>query len=376
MKKVYIFIIIASFSVNTKAQVPITLLSNLQYPTGLWIKGDNVFFTETRGRNTIFGGNISLDRYRISSGQKTIIVNQPENSDAVVVASDGMIYLTSYQNFIPGEYGKVSVVDTTTLIETHLLDIAIASRDMFIDGNDNISIIGMSDLANANSIYYLASGNYTNPTVLQTGLGRTWCISKKNDTTYFSDLYSTFYFGSNGIINTFMNKFIISISFSPNYLFYADYIAGTIGKINMQTMVDQTILTGLHEVLNVRYDAGSNDLYFVEGGTVTAQFTDGTLKVLHNADNILTTVNFLEDADDQIQIYPNPFHNKAVLKFSVAGIVISELKIYDLMGNEVAKYEIKNPHTEISSGNLSSGVYFYQLQGKNEIIGSGKIIIQ
>ena len=227
MKNIYIFFLLL-FSLGAKAQIPVTLLTNLEYPKSLWVKGNNIYLTETSGRNTSYGGKICLDQYRISSGQKTLIVNNPENSDAVVVASDGKVYLSSYQSSIPGQYGKVSVVDTVTYTETHLMDIAIASDDMFIEANDNISIVGMSDLSNANSIYYLTAGNYTSPSILQTGLGRVWCISKRDSNTFFSDLTTTYYFGPNGVIHYFMSKSVIAITFSANYLFYVDYFGGTL----------------------------------------------------------------------------------------------------------------------------------------------------
>ena len=50
--------------------------------------------------------------------------------------------------------------------------------------------------------------------------------------------------------------------------------------------------------------------------------------------------------------------------------------IYDLSNREVSKYKIINRKTEISRENLSSGIYFYKVQNENEIIGSGKIIVQ
>lgn len=154
--------------------------------------------------------------------QKTLLVNNPECSDAVVVASDNKIYLTSYQDRIPGEIGTVSVVDPETNIETHLLDIEIASNDMFIDSNDDILIIGSSDMPDAKSIYLLPSQNYMTPIVLKQGLGRTWCISKNGVYTYFSDHYAIKRFSNtDGTIEVFVEKSVMSMSFSSEYLYYA-----------------------------------------------------------------------------------------------------------------------------------------------------------
>ncbi|MFW9993625.1 MAG: hypothetical protein ACFFD4_16385 [Candidatus Odinarchaeota archaeon] len=80
-----------------------TLLTDLEYPKGLWIKGDKVYFTETAGRNTVYGGTVALNVFDLSTGQENLLVDNPVASDAVVVASDGMIYLTSYVRVIPGK---------------------------------------------------------------------------------------------------------------------------------------------------------------------------------------------------------------------------------------------------------------------------------
>jgi hypothetical protein len=146
------------------------------------------------------------------TGQKTVLVNDPKASDAVVVASDYKIYLTSYSGCIPGKKGTISIVDAKTNIETHLLDIEIASEDMFIDENDNILIIGSSDQPDAKSIYLLSAGNYLTPVVLKTGLGRTWCISKCGPYIYFSDHKAIKRFSDpSGTIETFVEKSNVNV---------------------------------------------------------------------------------------------------------------------------------------------------------------------
>jgi hypothetical protein len=280
-----------------KANGPITLLTNLEYPKGLWIKNNRVYITETNGRNTGFGGKICLDLYNAATGQKTVLVDHPECSDAVVVAEDNYIYLTSYNASIPGDSGLVNVVDPATNIETHLLNIEIASEDMFIDANDNILIIGSSYTVGAKSIYLLPSGNYTNPTILKTGLGKTWCISKSGEYTYFSDQTAIRRFNDTvGSIETFLSKSVMSISLSSEYLYYADYFGNTVGRIDLQTKSDETLVSGLNGPINVRYDDVQDRLYFLEVGTVAGEYKDGTLKVIehiqgtrtHQGDIVLT----------------------------------------------------------------------------------------
>jgi hypothetical protein len=75
------------------------------------------------------------------------------------------------------------------------------------------------------------------------------------------------------------------------------------------------------------------------------------------------------------QNYPNPFNPTTLIKYSIPSVIASEtkqsqfvsLKVYDIIGNEVANlvneeqfagsYEV-----EFSSKELTSGIYFYKLQ--------------
>lgn len=266
---------------TSQVEIPFsTLLTNLEYPKGLWVKGNKIYLTETNGRNTIYGGKICLSQYDTITNQTTLLVNNPLASDAVVVSSDGMIYLTSYQNSIPGQNGIVTYVDPNTKIEQVLLNIEIASKDMFIDTDDNILIIGSSYSPDAKSIYLLPVGDYTHPSVLQTGLGGIWCISKNGGDIYFSDHDTIKFFSSpGGTIHTFLGKSVMSMSFSTQYLYYADYFGGTVGRIKIQTKVVETLISNLTRPIQIRYEKVSKKLYFLEAGTSEAEFKDGTLNV-------------------------------------------------------------------------------------------------
>jgi len=147
-----------------------TLLTGLEYPSGLWVRGDRVYFTETNGRNTGYGGAVALSVYKLAAQTESLLVNNPTCSDAVVVTGDNKIYLASYLSSIPGESGKVSVVDPTTLVETDVTTLEIAAKDMYLEADNDIVVIGSSDLLAAKSLYRLPAGNYASPEVLKTGL--------------------------------------------------------------------------------------------------------------------------------------------------------------------------------------------------------------
>ena len=79
------------------------------------------------------------------------------------------------------------------------------------------------------------------------------------------------------------------------------------------------------------------------------------------------------------QNYPNPFNPATRIKFTIPNVTLSgvegsrvQLKIYDVLGNEVATlvdeykpagiYEVEfNGHSD-EGQNLSSGIYFYRLE--------------
>jgi len=81
------------------------------------------------------------------------------------------------------------------------------------------------------------------------------------------------------------------------------------------------------------------------------------------------------------QNYPNPFNPTTTINYSIPKESFVTIKIYDLLGKEVATLvdEFQKPGTynyqlSISNYQLSSGVYFYQLQAGN-FIATKKLIL-
>jgi hypothetical protein len=70
------------------------------------------------------------------------------------------------------------------------------------------------------------------------------------------------------------------------------------------------------------------------------------------------------------QNYPNPFNPSTNIKYSIAGKGLVSIKVYDVLGNEIATlvneqkapgyYEVQFD-TKSARVGLSSGVYFYRL---------------
>jgi hypothetical protein len=116
----------------------------------------------------------------------------------------------------------------------------------------------------------------------------------------------------------------------------------------------------------------------VEAGT----FLNPNNRIVVNLTAEATTAE-INDSENEItgfslsQNYPNPFNPTTAIRFSVgnipeiiAGRQLVTLKIYDVLGNEIAtlineekpagEYEVK-----FDGSSLSSGLYFYRLQAGN-----------
>jgi hypothetical protein len=79
------------------------------------------------------------------------------------------------------------------------------------------------------------------------------------------------------------------------------------------------------------------------------------------------------------QNYPNPFNPSTSFEFRVPGLELVELRVFDLLGREIATLvnEAKAPGSYVvrwNAGGLSSGVYFYQLK-VGSFVGTKKMVL-
>ena len=101
---------------------------------------------------------------------------------------------------------------------------------------------------------------------------------------------------------------------------------------------------------------------------------------------VLVLLQFMTLIDSELpssyrleQNYPNPFNPSTTISFSIPERVYVTLKVFDVLGNEVADLISK----ELSAGkynvkwnaeNISSGVYFYRIQA-GSFIETKKLIL-
>ncbi len=77
------------------------------------------------------------------------------------------------------------------------------------------------------------------------------------------------------------------------------------------------------------------------------------------------------------QNYPNPFNPTTIIKFTISDLRFTILKIYDVLGNEVAtlineEKEAGIYEVEFDATNITSGIYFYRLTAGDPSTSSGQ----
>jgi hypothetical protein len=108
---------------------------------------------------------------------------------------------------------------------------------------------------------------------------------------------------------------------------------------------------------------------------------DGSFKYSDIVEVITSPLNF-----ELLQNYPNPFNPATTINYSIAKREHVSLKVFDIIGNEVATLvnEIQEPgiyDTDFDSNsgkmqNLTSGIYFYQLRTKSFVQTRKMILIK
>jgi hypothetical protein len=81
------------------------------------------------------------------------------------------------------------------------------------------------------------------------------------------------------------------------------------------------------------------------------------------------------------QNYPNPFNPTTQINYSIKEAGLVQLKVYDILGSEVAilvntNKEAGNYSVSFDASQLPSGVYFYKMQSGNYISTKKMILIK
>ncbi|MHB8931799.1 MAG: S8/S53 family peptidase [Melioribacteraceae bacterium] len=117
--------------------------------------------------------------------------------------------------------------------------------------------------------------------------------------------------------------------------------------------------------------------YQTDSGGLVQEPATGTYKFSYGSFNIsnLTSVKINDEIPTNFNLaqnYPNPFNPSTVISYQLSAPSKVTLKVYDLLGREVAVLvnEVQQPGNynsqfSIRNSQLSSGIYFYRLQTDN-----------
>jgi hypothetical protein len=111
----------------------------------------------------------------------------------------------------------------------------------------------------------------------------------------------------------------------------------------------------------------SRTLYFLFGGSNTTNVTDSSQQIPRRFS--------LE------QNYPNPFNPSTTIRYQVTEAQVTTLKIYDLLGREVAVLVNKAEPQGIyevqwNASTMPSGVYYYRLQAGSHVETKAMILLK
>jgi hypothetical protein len=126
----------------------------------------------------------------------------------------------------------------------------------------------------------------------------------------------------------------------------------------------------------------SNSIINQSNNTVTFSTSDvGNFFILtgDSPTSVETSNDFTIEDFRLDQNFPNPFNPATTIKYQISDVGFVTLKVYDVLGNEVAllvneKKEVGSYQVNFDASKLSSGVYIYQLN-VNEFINTKKMIL-
>ncbi len=120
--------------------------------------------------------------------------------------------------------------------------------------------------------------------------------------------------------------------------------------------------------------AGGKTAIVIRSNKIYA-FTPGDVSPVR--EDVNTTVNNYS----LYQNYPNPFNPSTKIKFAISSRQFVTIKVYDILGNEVAtlvneEKPAGNYEVEFEGGELSSGIYFYQIKSGSFVQTKKMILIK
>ena len=194
------------------------------------------------------------------------------------------------------------------------------------------------------------------------------------DTLYLNalgDMNAVFVIKINGALSTSVYSKVefINGAQSKNVFWKID---GAV-DINDYSVFGGTIVCN-NGAININTGVNLDGRAFTTSGSLTVSAIDATMPPGCNT----LGIDPIENAET-VAIYPNPFNTYATISVIDATQLVSgtyNVKIYNVLGEEVMQLHLSRKNTRLEMGNLPAGLYFYYVTGNNKIIQSGRLISQ
>ncbi len=121
--------------------------------------------------------------------------------------------------------------------------------------------------------------------------------------------------------------------------------------------------SGMPDTITVFYSASS----FTNPALGSVLYVDGA--------SIVDGVNEIHASAASVKVYPDPASN--LVNFSItSSSMANTAMVYDITGQKVTSFEVKNNFASVNTSALASGLYFYQLYDRNgDLMKTGKFSI-
>jgi photosystem II stability/assembly factor-like uncharacterized protein len=333
------------------------------------------------GKNSagIFAGIDTTIYFSNNNGTSWSIVNNSGSrefaflSDTVYAASFGTGILMSTNNgisWVSMNAGITTNKVTSVIAKGHLLFAGTANDGIFVSSNSGISWsavntglslpVAISCLATNGNYIYAGTGWAYNPVIISQGM----YISSDNGASWAHVTNGIPVAAEINDVTKAGNTMLVSIITSSKIKIYRSADHGATWSPFMNG-IDTSNIFGVVDI----YEATSYMFCGLE--------TSSNVSIYRIDKNEVLSINEQDNNRIPFSIYPNPTNQNATLEFDNSGKENCILKLYDIQGQLVRTIAgISTGKAEIERKNLTSGLYFFQLQTDNEIIATGKFIIE
>ncbi|MEM9919818.1 MAG: T9SS type A sorting domain-containing protein, partial [Bacteroidota bacterium] len=117
------------------------------------------------------------------------------------------------------------------------------------------------------------------------------------------------------------------------------------------------------------------DIYFDFNDPIRTNEVFHTIGQPYQVDPLVNVLELYPNAE-RIKVFPNPFATTTTIDLEGRYLTDGRLRVFDLTGRLQLDQAFSGDQILFHSKSLGSGLYFFQIEGANELIGSGKLMIE